>query len=433
MSVDPISPNPAAPSPSGQAAPPAAAGAAAPAEKRKYGVLYVDDEETALKYFRRGIEKDCPVWTANSGAAAWPILEKEWPNIGVILSDQKMPGQTGVELLTAARKRWPNMIRILITAYSEIESAIEAVNSGAIYKYLTKPAEPPKLRQILLGALDEFAKIQEKETLLTERLTSLQRLVVADRVRSLAAMADGISHHLRNSMTAMSCFLEESNATGAPQGAPSAGSSEYIDQLWSLARNERSELLTLLQSVAKASSAQPELKCADGVQVAQVLSAATAGALTPAVTGTLPAIKADTEKLAYVFKTLAKYVARLSSPAGAAAADVRVTTEPVAEFWGAPGVRVRFTTTAGAAWGERDVAAMFTPFAFPSNDPSDLGIEMLMAFFIAHRHGGDVIVHRAPPSGPGFELLLPVDPDAVQRPSLEQNLLERCATLQPAA
>lgn len=433
MSADPISPNPAAPPPSGQAAAPTAGAAPAP-EKRKFGVLYVDDEETALKYFRRGMEKDCPVWIANSGAAAWPILEKEWANIGVILSDQKMPGQTGVELLTAARKRWPNMIRILITAYSEIESAIEAVNSGAIYKYLTKPAEPPKLRQILLGALDEFAKIQEKETLLTERLTSLQRLVVADRVRSLAAMADGISHHLRNSMTAMSCFLEESNPTGAVQDAPAAASSsEYIDQLWSLARNERSELLTLLQSVAKASSAQPELKFAGEVQVPQVFTTATAGAMTATVTGTVPAIKADAEKLAYVFKTLSKYVARLSSPAGGAAADVRISAEPVADFWGGPGVRVRFVTTAGTVWGERDVAAMFTPFAFPSNDPSDLGIEMLMAFFIAHRHGGDVIVHRAPPGGPGFELLLPVDPDAVQRPSLEQNLLERCATLQPAA
>jgi two-component system, probable response regulator PhcQ len=426
VSADPTNPIPAA-TLAAAAAPPAPAPAP---EKRKYGVLYVDDEETALKYFRRGMEKDCPVWIANSGAAAWPILEKEWANIGVILSDQKMPGQTGVELLTAARKRWPNMIRILITAYSEIESAIDAVNSGAIYKYLTKPAEPPKLRQILLGALDEFAVNHDRDTLLTERLTSLQRLVVADRVRSLAAMADGISHHLRNSMTAMSCFLEESGAAGNEAGTATAGSNEYIDQLWSLARNERSELLTLLQSVAKASSAQPELKCVDGVQVPQVLATATGGALMANVTGDVPAIKADAEKLTYVLKTMAKYAARLSAPTGGA--EVRVSAEPIANFWGAPGIRLQFITTA-TAWGERDVAALFTPFAFPSNDPSDLGIEMLMAFFIAHRHGGDVIIHRAPPIGPGFELLLPVDPAAVQRPSLEHNLLERFATLQPTA
>src|SRR4051794_33909027 len=98
----------------------------APAAKRKYGVLYVDDEETALKYFKRGMEKECPVFIANSGAAALAILEKEWATVGVVISDQKMPGQTGVEMLTAIRKRWPNMVRILITAYSEIESAIDA-------------------------------------------------------------------------------------------------------------------------------------------------------------------------------------------------------------------------------------------------------------------------------------------------------------------
>jgi two-component system probable response regulator PhcQ len=402
----------------------------APAAKRKYGVIYIDDEETALKYFKRGLDKDCPVFTANSGAAALEILEKEHAQIGVVLSDQKMPAMTGAELLTVVRQKWPNMIRMLITAYSEVESAIQAVNEGAISKYITKPAEPPKLKQVILAALDEFDKRNDRDEVLTQKLDGIQRMMVADRIRSLAAMADGISHHLRNSMTAMSCFLEESNPSGKDAAKPATGD-PYIDQLWTLARSERGELLNLLQSVAQASSNRPDLKWAGGLAISSILTTATIGI--PNVTATLadgvPAIKADGEKLAYVFKTLCKYAARLS---GARDGAVRIFAEPLANFWNTSGVRLKLVS-AGNPWAERDVAALFTPFAFPSSDPSDLGIEMLMAFFIAHQHGGDVIVHREAPAGPGFEVLLPVDPAAVQRPQIEEHLLGKSATLSPAA
>ena len=56
----------------------------------------------------------------------------------------------------------------------------------------------------------------------------------------------------------------------------------------------------------------------------------------------------------------------------------------------------------GRAWSEQDVASFFTPFAFPSKDPSDLGLDLLVAFFIAYHHGGDLLVHQAAPEGPGL-------------------------------
>jgi two-component system probable response regulator PhcQ len=398
-------PSETAPAPQPQQAPP---------PKGKYGVLYVDDEEQALKYFKRGMDKECPVFTAHNVVLALEILEKESATIGVVLTDQKMPGQTGVELLKQVRDRWPKMVRILITAYSEIESAVDAVNSGSIYKYITKPADLPQLKITLKDALQRFIAEKEKDVLLKERMANLQRIMIADRVRSLAAMADGISHHLRNSMTAMSCFLEEASPPGqeAPTGDP------YLKQLWDLARTERSELLNVLQSVGKA-SAQAEHKQVDGVDVMKMVAEQSTQAT---VTGELPTIKADPERISYLLRTVFKYTKKLCG----VNAVISLSASRVESFWETPAIRLQFRGT-GPAWTERDVAALFTPFAFPSSDPSELGIEMLLAFFVAHEHEGDVIVHRSEPEGPGFEVLLPLDPQAVRRPALETPFTDSAA------
>ena len=107
-------------------------------EQGKYAVLYVDDEEQALKYFGRGLGKDFRVLTAAGVAQAMAILETEGSSIGVVITDQRMPGKSGVSLLTDVRQRWPAIVRILITAYTDIDSAVSAVNAGAVYKYVNK-------------------------------------------------------------------------------------------------------------------------------------------------------------------------------------------------------------------------------------------------------------------------------------------------------
>src|SRR5437588_6096772 len=104
-----------------------------PNDLRKYAVLYVDDEEQALKYFRKMLDKEFQILTAISVAQALEVLAAQSQNIAIVITDQRMPGQLGVELLKQVRQKWPNMVRILITAFSELESAIEAVNSGAIF------------------------------------------------------------------------------------------------------------------------------------------------------------------------------------------------------------------------------------------------------------------------------------------------------------
>jgi K+-sensing histidine kinase KdpD len=96
---------------------------------------------------------------------------------------------------------------------------------------------------------------------------------------------------------------------------------------------------------------------------------------------------------------------------------VSVRAEAGAQLWGVAGVRLRVVGE-GRAWERRDTASIFTPFAFPPRDPSDLGLELLLAFHVVCQHGGEIAIHPGAPHGPGFEVLLPCDPALVRRPGV---------------
>ncbi|MFA5121988.1 sigma-54-dependent transcriptional regulator [Zavarzinia sp.] len=106
-------------------------------------VLVVDDEPRSVEVIARVLHEDFEVLTAGSAAEALQILENEW--VQVVMSDQRMPEMTGVELLTRVRERWPDVIRILVTGYSDPEDMIAAINDAGIYEFIAKPWHPDQL------------------------------------------------------------------------------------------------------------------------------------------------------------------------------------------------------------------------------------------------------------------------------------------------
>src|SRR3974390_3907341 len=98
---------------------------------KKYAILYVDDEEKSLKYFTRAFEDQFRILTATNAQDGLKLLEQHQNHIGVLMTDQRMPGEKGVWLLEKGRQRQPRMIRILATAYADMEAAIAAVNTGS--------------------------------------------------------------------------------------------------------------------------------------------------------------------------------------------------------------------------------------------------------------------------------------------------------------
>src|SRR5271169_5827539 len=175
---------------------------------KKFAVLYVDDEEKSLKYFERAFGDDFRVFTAANALEGFRLLEKHADEIGILMTDQRMPGEKGVWLLERARQLRPRVLRMLVTAFADMDAAISAVNTGAIYKYITKPWDPVQLEITLRQGLEFFMVQGERDQLLHEKMSVLRNMMIADRIVSLGLLAAGLSHNIRNSLVAVKTFLD---------------------------------------------------------------------------------------------------------------------------------------------------------------------------------------------------------------------------------
>ncbi|MCK6409164.1 MAG: sigma 54-interacting transcriptional regulator, partial [Thauera sp.] len=113
-------------------------------------VLVVDDELRSQEALRRTLDEEFEVFTASSAAEALEILGREW--IQIVLTDQRMPGTSGVALLREVRERWPDAVRIIVSGYTDSEDIIAGVNEAGIFQYLLKPWQPEQLLLTLRNA-----------------------------------------------------------------------------------------------------------------------------------------------------------------------------------------------------------------------------------------------------------------------------------------
>ena len=177
-------------------------------DPNSFHILYVDDEEKALHYFRQMFEDEYVIHTANNAAEGYRILETYGTRIGILLTDQRMPGESGVELMDRARRLHPNLVRILVTAFTDYQSAVKAVNEGRAYRYLHKPLDPVQLSTILRQGMETYHTLLERERLLSEKAETIRSALMADKVAGMGIMAEGLNHHLRNALTVVRAFID---------------------------------------------------------------------------------------------------------------------------------------------------------------------------------------------------------------------------------
>ncbi len=150
-------------------------------------VLLVDDEENVLKALRRLlIDEECEVLTATSGPQGLEIL-KEKGNVGVIISDQRMPEMTGVEFLEQARRVAPYAMKIMLTGYADVHATADAINKGRAHRYMTKPWDEEEILEVVRSAVETYRQIlmnrrqeeadREEQKSLQEMNLKLQKLV----------------------------------------------------------------------------------------------------------------------------------------------------------------------------------------------------------------------------------------------------------------
>ena len=129
-----------------------------------FHLLFVDDEEGVLHALRRiFLEENYQIFTASSGDKALAIMEKA--RVHLVISDHRMPGMTGAELLKTIKLKWPETIRIMLTGYADVQSIMGAVKEGAVYKFITKPWNEEDLRLTVSLALQQYVLMQENRKL----------------------------------------------------------------------------------------------------------------------------------------------------------------------------------------------------------------------------------------------------------------------------
>ncbi|MEA2698603.1 MAG: hypothetical protein QOI66_2874 [Myxococcales bacterium] len=143
----------------------------------KFPVLVVDDEPDNLDAIRFNFGKSFTLLPATGGDEALALAKQH--DVAVIVTDQRMPRMTGLDLLRAAREVRPDAVGIIMTAYTDVDVLIEAINLGRIYRYVTKPWDAKELRGVLIHAIERFALLRENRRL-NEQLQQYAGILSAD-------------------------------------------------------------------------------------------------------------------------------------------------------------------------------------------------------------------------------------------------------------
>ncbi len=143
-------------------------------EKNK--ILFVDDEPNVLNAYRRQFRKVFTIATAPGGPEGLALLKEEGP-FAVVVSDLKMPGMSGIQFLTKVKEQSPDTVRMMLTGYADLQTAIEAVNEGNIFRFLTKPCPPDKLAAAIKEGLRQYNLVIAEKELLEETLRGSIRVL----------------------------------------------------------------------------------------------------------------------------------------------------------------------------------------------------------------------------------------------------------------
>ena len=149
-----------------------------------YKILIVDDEPANLRTLARLFRDDCEVLTAASGDEALALLGQH--DVALLITDQRMPGMTGIELLKKTVPLRPRMVRIILTGYTDVDALVEAINCGQVYRYVAKPWDNEDLRLTVRRGLEHFEAFKQRHELesanarLVSRIRGIQQLAMLD-------------------------------------------------------------------------------------------------------------------------------------------------------------------------------------------------------------------------------------------------------------
>jgi len=396
---------------------------------QKFAILYVDDEEMSLKYFTRAFRDKFRIFSAANARDGYRLLEQHRDEISLVMTDQRMPGEKGVQFLERARQLHPRAIRILTTAYSDLDVAIEAVNSGAIYKYATKPWDVPQLETTLKRALEFFMVQRDRDLLLREKLSALHRMMIADRVLTLGIVAARLGDHIRNSLVAVRTFLDlaPDKLLEEKMESDQIRNPNFWKDFYGHAQNQIRRITDLLTDLVAATvkSHSPSIQA---VQINEIIAKALAK-LNPSlaekditvvnqVPAGLPPLVIEVESFERLLDLLFKDEI-MSLPNGShifLAARSRSADEQELEI---------DISDDGPGLPREALRSVFDPFFLMTDKHQELGINLMACYFLVYHLDGRVEAQSLEGQGASFKLTFPRRPKAPSTAKDEEAFLAK--------
>jgi len=185
---------------------------------QRFAILFVDDEANTRKYFRRLFGDKFRILEAGDGFEALQVFRQCADEIGIVVTDQRMPNETGVAFLSKIAGDYPDIIKILSTAYSDIDAAIGSVNQGGIFRYMTKPWDIPQLEVTLRRAMEFFSVKRERDALLGAKMQAMGNVLLSSRLAAFALVPVCNGSGLARAAEATAAFVK-AGVAGKSTGA----------------------------------------------------------------------------------------------------------------------------------------------------------------------------------------------------------------------
>ena len=388
---------------------------------KAYPILFVDDEKLACEVFKAQFSDQFTIHTAISGMEALEVADHH--DIAVLLSDQRMPEMTGNRLLARIRDIRPETIRMIITAYADIEAAIEAINTGEVYRYISKPYDETELRTILQQAIERYFLVRERERLTAEKLESMRKIARANRLSAVGTLAAGVAHEINNPLVAISTFLQM-----VPEKRKTTDR-EFWEELYQIAVREVNrikdlvhELLAFSKYTGEGALALKEINPNDlareMIKFIEPEARKKGVGITPALDGRMVPVFWDPDRMKQVLLNLLLNALQATGRGG----TITVTSAHINENANDRFIRLTVADT-GAGISAENLEKLFTPF-FTTKGREGSGLGLMTCHHIVDQHRGSIDVESQLGAGTTFRMNVPVDPRIYDRRRAERKRLK---------
>ncbi|HRQ88561.1 MAG TPA: response regulator [Bacteroidia bacterium] len=381
-------------------------------------ILYIDDETKSLKYFEAIFGHLGPIYTASSAAEGFALFRQHHARIGVVVSDKQMPGASGLDLLAKIRDFDPNPLRFLVTAFSNLDTAVDLLNDGLLYSYLTKPWDPADLEHRLGKALAHYRLERERESLIREKSSAFQHLLMADKAASIGILSSGLNHHLRNALTVMRTFYDllpyqlEEELGGQPKDQA------FWGEFYHAVGGQIERMTSILTNLSEGTRMN-DLRLSREISLRSVFLAACDVVLeeSPGIRvwideeAGVPMIEGDLSKLSQMARFL--FEESRAMLGGEGEIEVRIGKVP-----GREAVETRFIDS-GLPVPESDLERLFDPFYVRASKPGELGTNLMACYLTVFHHGGTIRAERTADGRNSIVFTLPVVSAAVEQEESE--------------